>query len=386
MSKFSLLLSFFILSFFIIASISAQTSFNLAEKLKAQIGILSFVLPESSAAYVGFGRITRGAMSCPDTPQTYHVTSLNSSGAGTLRDAVSRDCRHIVFDIAGEIDLDDLQISNSYLTIDGATAPSPGITLVNVGRLVLEASGGVAVHDVIVNNIRAIGRGGEEETHDLWELDGSSGAPIYNIVLDHLTMQASADGNVDIYGDVYNVTLSNSLIFDSIQGHHFSDSDGLRERITIYNNVYALNNERQPRVRYDTRQLDFVGNVIYGWGWIEGGAAGMHLDIGPYPASANVENNIYLYVPNLNGEADDALKIDDLSGNWYFASNVWPSGESTGDNATNSAPVSMVYQGVNYSAPRQTVDVTTAGTHYPTGTEQTLLTEIAGAVSALGPL
>jgi parallel beta-helix repeat protein len=330
---------------------------------------------------IGFGSITKGAMSCTTGMDTYRVTSLSGdSGTGTLRDAVSEDCRHIVFDVAGNIPIGDLQISNSYLTIDGSSAPAPGITLTNVGRLVLEARGDVPVHDIIINNIRAYGEGGSVETNDLWELDGSSGAPIHSIVLDHLTMIGSGDGNVDIFGDVHDITLSNSLILDSIQGQHFSQADGLRERLTIFGNVYARLNERQPRIRYNTRQVDFVGNVIYGWGWFEGGAAGMHIDVGGGTPSANVEANTYLYVPGLNGSADDALKIDSMGGSWFFEGNTWPDGESQGDSAGNSNRISMIRNGIDYRAPRQRADVLKAGTHHPTADELQLLTTIENEV------
>lgn len=341
--------------------------------------------PPVATDYIGYGSATSGADSCPGTVETYHVTSLSGgSGTGTIRDAVSADCRLIVFDVAGNIDLGDLQISNSYLTIDGASAPDPGITFVNVGRLVLEASGGLAVHDVIVNNIRAVGRGGPVVVgNDLWELDGSSGAPIYRVVLDHLTMEDAGNGSVDIYGDVHDITLSNSLIKDSIQGHHFSQASGLRERLTIYGNVYARLNERQPRIRYDTRRIEFVGNVIYGWGWHEGGASGMHLNIASGTPSANVENNVYLHVPGLFGSADDALRIDDLRGSWFFSENIWPFGESTGDTALTSSRVNTVYQGIDYAVPRQRADVLNAGSHFKTTEERDLLDEIDQQIQAL---
>ena len=333
--------------------------------------------PPVAEDYVGFGSVTQGANDCPGTLSTYRVTSLSGgSGAGTLRDSVSEDCRIIVFDVGGDINLGDLQISNRYLTIDGSSAPPPGITLINVGRLALEASGGEPVHDVIVNNIRAIGQGGVVESNDLWELDGSSGAPVYNVILDHLTMSNSGDGNVDIYGDVYDITLSNSLIYDSIQGQHYSQSGGLRQRITIYKNVYARLNERQPRIRYNTQQLDFIGNVIYGWGWYEGGAAGMNIDAGAGVPTANVEQNIYHYVTGLNGSADDALVVSDLAGSWFFANNSWPANESQGDSTTNSGRISMLSQGVDYSAPREAANIPLAGTHYPTADETALLQTI----------
>jgi pectate lyase len=336
--------------------------------------------------YVGFGAATEGATSCPTGVTTYEVTSLSGgSGSGTLRDAVSQDCRNIVFTVGGNIPIGELQISSSYLTIDGSTAPSPGITLTNVTRLVLEASGNVEVHDIIVNNIRAIGEGGATETNDLWELDGSSGAAISNVVLDHLTMIASADGNVDIFGDVHDVTLSNSLILDSIEGHHFSDEGSLRERLTVYGNVYARLNERQPRIRYNTRQLDFVGNVIYGWGWFEGGAAGMNIDAGSGTPSANVEQNVYVHVSGLDSSPDDALRIDSMGGSWFFDGNTWPPGEAQGDGAANSSRISMVFDGIDYSAPREVADVLNVGTHFPTAAETQLLNTIDDAVQGNPP-
>ena len=84
--------------------------------------------PPPAGDYVGFGAATSGADSCPGIVTEYRVTSLTgSSGIGTLRDAVSEDCRIIKFDVAGNIDIGNLQISNSYLTIDGFSAPAPGI-------------------------------------------------------------------------------------------------------------------------------------------------------------------------------------------------------------------------------------------------------------------
>jgi pectate lyase len=341
--------------------------------------------PPAIGAHIGFGSATKGAGSCPTGMVTYAVTSLSGGdGNGTLRDAVSENCRHIIFTVAGNIPIGDLQISNSYLTIDGSTAPSPGITLTNVGRLVLEAKNREAVHDIIVNNIRAIGEGGAVETNDLWELDGSSGAPVHHIVLDHLTMIGSADGNVDIYGDVHDITLSNSLILDSIEGQHFSQSSGTRERLTIYGNVYARLNERQPRIRYNTQKVDFVGNVIYGWGWYEGGASGLNINVGNGAPSANIERNVYLYVPGLSGSQNDALIVEDMDGSWFFDNNTWPQGESLGDYAANSNRISMVHNGIDYSAPRQLPNVGEAGTKFPTAGERQVLNSVRDGVENVG--
>ena len=80
--------------------------------------------------YEGFGKDTRGAEGCSGGYMVYNVTSLANSGPNTLRDALSQGCRYIVFGVGGNITLTStLNIVNSYITIDGSTAPYPGITV-----------------------------------------------------------------------------------------------------------------------------------------------------------------------------------------------------------------------------------------------------------------
>ncbi len=97
----------------------------------------------------GYGSGTPGGTGKP----VFHVTNLNASGAGSLSAAMGSN-RTIVFDIGGTINNFSWEGSGiSYLTIDGSTAPSPGITLNNnnTGNGMLFDNGS---NNIIISNIR----------------------------------------------------------------------------------------------------------------------------------------------------------------------------------------------------------------------------------------
>jgi len=338
--------------------------------------------------FVGFGTITNGADDYPGGATVVHVTNLNDSGAGSFREAIDGDGRYIVFDVGGTINvLSTLRISKSFITVDGLSAPSPGITFDTPGqRTCLEAQNSIAVHDIIMHNIRTVGDGVKIETKDIWEIDGSSNAAIYNVIFDHMTMTAAGDGSCDIYGEAHHITLSNCLLDGNLVSQHFSESSTARDAITMYRNVWHNNNERQPKIRYNTTRVDLVNNVCHGWGYREGGASGLRIEVGgsSYSPSANVENNIYHHVSGLSGSEDNALDIvGALDGDWYFNGNDWPAGESQGDSASNSAQIAIPaeYQVIRLATSALATEVVpNVGTHYPTAAETALLATIAGAI------
>ncbi len=214
----------------------------------------------------GFGAVTEGHASCDQSPTEVHVTTLADSGAGSLREAVSAGCRHILFDVAGTIVLaDDLNVAFSYVTIDGASAPSPGITIEqpNTYGTTIEARNSVGpVHDIIIRYLRMDGMAASHENAgDIWGLDGEA-HPVYNIVIDHVTARAATDGIFDVWSDVHDVTMSYNLMLDTVTMLHLSTSDiaKKRERFSIHHNVFAGNNERQIRIRHDNNLIDYRNN------------------------------------------------------------------------------------------------------------------------------
>jgi subtilisin-like proprotein convertase family protein len=105
--------------------------------------------PGAQGAGAGaLGASIRNGFSTNNT--VYHVFKTTDDGSfGTLRDAVSSTNRTIIFDISGVIALQSpLTITNSYLTIEGQTAPPGGITVAGAPFTVQNA------HDVILRDLR----------------------------------------------------------------------------------------------------------------------------------------------------------------------------------------------------------------------------------------
>ena len=67
----------------------------------------------------GFGRFATGGRN----GSVYHVTNLNDSGQGSLRDAVSQPNRIVVFDVAGVIRINSRIVFAKNLYVAGQTAP-----------------------------------------------------------------------------------------------------------------------------------------------------------------------------------------------------------------------------------------------------------------------
>ena len=77
----------------------------------------------------GWGRYATGGR----TGSVYHVTNLNDSGTGSLRDAVSQPNRIVVFDISGVIRINSRIVFSKNLYVAGQTAPGEGITVYGDG-------------------------------------------------------------------------------------------------------------------------------------------------------------------------------------------------------------------------------------------------------------
>ena len=174
----------------------------------------NFYLSQSLAAQLeGYGTHTPGGAG----GEIYHVTNLNDSGPGSLRDALSSPGPRIIrFVVGGTIGLNSrLHVLGSYITIDGLSAPYPGITLRNYG---LRFNGNNGAHDVIVQGIRLGPTTGSPGSED--GITISHGA--YNIVVYRCSFRGATDENAGIVKGAHDVTfLENTQRFASTE-HPFS--------------------------------------------------------------------------------------------------------------------------------------------------------------------
>ena len=243
--------------------------------------------------YEGFGSITAGGTG----KQIVHVTNLNATGDGSLHDAIGSN-RIIVFDIGGIItdfqwdSSDEFPVTN--MTIDGSTAPSPGITLDNVNSAnCLSFQDGC--HDIIVKNVRARNAAG----------DGFNVVNGYNIIFDHVSVSGSGDGNIDITAGAYNVTVQNSIIGGGQPGWAGAmliAYEGTRN-ISIHHNLFISRSpagvgERNPcihcsdNINTTNMMVDFRYNIVWNWGANGGTGYGYGSAI-DYGGTANFVNNFY---------------------------------------------------------------------------------------------
>ena len=72
----------------------------------------------------GWGRFATGGRK----GNVYHVTNLNDTGAGSLRDAVSKPNRIVVFDVSGVINISSRISFAKNIYVDGQTAHGESIT------------------------------------------------------------------------------------------------------------------------------------------------------------------------------------------------------------------------------------------------------------------
>lgn len=250
----------------------------------------------------GHGRYVTGGRG----GKVIHVTNLKDSCEGSLRAAVTQSGKKIVvFDVGGVIALkSDVKIS-ANTTIEGQTAPYPGITL----RYYTTHLNG---DNIIVRFIR-FRRGQEKNVND--GADTFWGRRHTGIIIDHCSMSWSIDEVASFY-DNNNFTLQWCMLGEAlanaghVKGAHSFGGIWGGKLASFHHNYLGFMHNRTPRfngARYNwtgyssnklystynwknavqAENVDFRNCVMYNWGTGNGCYGG------PGGGYVNIVNNYY---------------------------------------------------------------------------------------------
>ena len=243
----------------------------------------------------GWGRFATGGR----TGKVYHVTNLNDSGTGSLRDAISQPNRIIVFDVSGVIRITSRLIFSKNLYVAGQTAPGEGITVYGDG---VSFSG---ADDIIVRYMRF--RMGAVGTKDK---DAAGIANGKNMIFDHCSFAWGQDENFSINWDnkgtaPTNITLMNSIVGQGLMTH---SAGGLMQadNITLYRLLLVDNSTRNFKVKGISQ---YVNNIVYNW---KNAAYNMGGD-SEGTSYVNIEDNLFI-----NGPAGGGAGLSGGNSNFHF--------------------------------------------------------------------
>jgi pectate lyase len=339
-----------------------------------------------SGSFEGHGRVAMGGTG----GDIFVVTSMTDGGPGSLREGVESQTgpRTIVFELGGTIALSTrLVIRAPFLTIDGCSAPAPGVTITSSspdeGILMI---GGT--HDIVIRNLRIVGLWTPPEPHiegtQNIVIDGDSGPDqiAARIVLDHLSILGGNDSALDVWGEVADLTVSWSFLLENQRGgilSHYPEPYQVRQRISYHHNAYARNTERNPQIRADVRDLDFVNNVIFEWGYFDapsGYGIRIRNDGTEPPVHGNFVNNAFLS----SVQPEQAFLNEGTGAELYLEGNLFPP-EFSGDPSTTTNPLPVPQEAAVTTwtaAELATMVLPTVGVRDREAAEQAVLDEIAG--------
>lgn len=225
--------------------------------------------------------------------ETCVVSNLNDSGAGSLRDCVDNRNgpvtdpvpRTITFSVGGTITLtgDPLRFRQPYLTVDGFSAPAPGITIAKTGngengrsRVQTWEAESTCGHDVLIQGLRFRGvwsrnTSNHSQNADNIMVDGEDyPGCLKNVVIWRNTFIDGQDAVGSFWGSITDVTFAYNLVVYNFHPQVISHAPGgangqERERFSLHHNIYAYAYERIPNIRGNAWDINLDQNIFHKW-------------------------------------------------------------------------------------------------------------------------
>ena len=235
----------------------------------------------------GYGRFAKGGRG----GDVHIVTNLKDDGVGSLRYGIENmnGPRTIVFAVSGTIELQStLEITDSYLTIAGQTAPGDGICLKDYGLKFSE------VNDIIMRYIRV--RMGDENKGTSSGADCITSSKISDVIFDQISAGWGVDaihdnrvgGNFTLQWSIYGETLHDSIHYEGAPHSKLGSMRETTKNISFHHNLLHSTHDRHPSLGGAELTpadliVDFRNNLIYN--------AGGTTNLGG--ARRNVINNYY---------------------------------------------------------------------------------------------
>ena len=233
----------------------------------------------------GWGRYATGGR----TGSVYHVTNLNDSGTGSLRDAVSQPNRIVVFDVSGVIRINSRIVFSKNLYVAGQTAPGEGITVYGDG---VSFSG---ADNIIVRYMRfRMGHKGSSGKDCAGIANGQ------NMIFDHCSFAWGLDETFSINPDGKGstpeyITLQHCVVGQGLMTH---SAGGLMQTnyVSLIGNFLCDNSTRNFKIKGINQ---YANNIVYNWSngaYIMGGDS-------EGKSFVNIQSNLFINGPAKGGAA-----------------------------------------------------------------------------------
>ncbi len=232
------------------------------------------------------------------------VENLNDSGVGSFREAALYDGPRIIdfSKVSGTIQQKSIiDIRPPFITIAGQTSPGGVQFRGPNNNTPAGISFGSSCHDIIVRHMRIrIGGPCPDDVGEPFLCYGTGGL-VYNVFIDHCSIQWGTDAQWMFYGSCDFGTMQYCIVANGANNSTFGDGSGSGKGIHIragrwnqHHNLLANNAQRNPLIQSATL-FDQRNDLVYNWDNNNCAEYGS-LDLNAY-AQGNVINNHYIVGP-----------------------------------------------------------------------------------------